>query len=827
MPRSARPALICVVLSFFLTASLAAQATVYYLKGDPADQAKKVVNDTASGTIGTATFDTTAPTGTAPVTQTGSPFTNADYVGNPLGIYWSGSFSGTVSGVLDLQWYWSTANAETVALGGAVQVSVFADPDYAADRAQPGRLIGRAIVPLTGISAAPTLVASQIPVSGTVGHTLLIQAVPQFVDSGEGIFALYNSTATPSSFTFHSAPQRVPFPPAPPGTGPASRYSAYTPSAAQLATGLGTDAGEPSIGVNTTSGNVFLQSYATTFRVQFNDSCPTSPASTWTATQSAITGQTSFDPILYTDQSPGRTFVSQLLLAGSALAFTDDDGTTWLPSHGSGIGSGIDHQTLGGGPFHRPLLGGVLYPTAVYYCSQDIALANCAISLDGGLTFGPAVPIYTSQQCGGLHGHLKVGPDGTAYVPNKDCGSQQAVVVSEDNGATWSVRKVPNSMAANSDPSVAISKGGRVYLGFADNDNHPVVAVSNDRGNSWTNVKDVGASAGINNTVFSEMVAGDDDRAAMAFVGTTSPGSLQDRTFPGVWYMYIASTFDGGSSWQLANATPNDPVQRGPIWLKGGAEVSRNLLDFNDATIDHDGRVLVGFAGGCVGPGAQPPNAARGNSYSAVASIIRQSGGRRMFVQYDQTTTTAPSAPNVTVTRNGALSKLTWSEGNDGGSPVTKYSVYRDGNLLTNTTLTSYTDPSGDPARTFNYSVTATNAAGTSCGSNTVAAAPSGSSCVLPGVTMISDPTGDGTAAANAAPDLQSVSIAEPYYPDGSQKTVFTINVASLASVPAGAEWRVLLNFPTTARGSYYPEMHTATSGVVSFQDGTRRVTRT
>ena len=57
MPRNARPALICVVLSFFLTASLAAQATVYYLKGDPADQANKVVNDTASSTIGTATYN--------------------------------------------------------------------------------------------------------------------------------------------------------------------------------------------------------------------------------------------------------------------------------------------------------------------------------------------------------------------------------------------------------------------------------------------------------------------------------------------------------------------------------------------------------------------------------------------------------------------------------------------------------------------------------------------------------------------------------------------------------------------------------------------------
>ena len=52
------------------------------------------------------------------------------------------------------------------------------------------------------------------------------------------------------------------------------------------------------------------------------------------------------------------------------------------------------------------------------------------------MTFGPAVPIYTDQ-CGGLHGHVKVAPDGTVYVPNRGCGGTQGGVVSEDNGITW------------------------------------------------------------------------------------------------------------------------------------------------------------------------------------------------------------------------------------------------------------------------------------------------------------------------------------------------------------------------------------------------------
>src|ERR1700756_4229572 len=100
MPNRARLLLVALVALSF-SAALFAQTT-YYLKGDPADQANKVVTDTASGTIGTAPFDTAPPTGTAPVTQTGSPLTNEDFVGNPLGIYWSGPFSGTLSGVLDL-----------------------------------------------------------------------------------------------------------------------------------------------------------------------------------------------------------------------------------------------------------------------------------------------------------------------------------------------------------------------------------------------------------------------------------------------------------------------------------------------------------------------------------------------------------------------------------------------------------------------------------------------------------------------------------------------------------------------------------------------------
>src|SRR5258708_20181855 len=90
--------------------------------------------------------------------------------------------------------------------------------------------------------------------------------------------------------------------------------------------------------------------------------------------------------------------------------------------------------------------------------------------------------MYTLVDCGGLHGHVKVSPtDGTVYVPNKGCGGNQAVAVSEDNGLTWQVRKVPTSLPADSDPSVGIGSAGTVYFGYQNADGHAPVTVSHDQ----------------------------------------------------------------------------------------------------------------------------------------------------------------------------------------------------------------------------------------------------------------------------------------------------------------------------------------------------------
>jgi hypothetical protein len=141
-------------------------------------------------------------------------------------------------------------------------------------------------------------------------------------------------------------------------------------------------------------------------------------------------------------------------------------------------------------------------------------------------------------------------------------------------------------------------------------------------------------SNGIENVKFPEVIAGDDGRAAFAFLGSTTPGDAQQRDFAGAWDMYVAFTYDQGRTWTTVDATPGDPVQRGCIdnaGTIGGACPYRNLLDFNDITVDKQGRVLVGYADGC----SRTCDTGGPISRTAIASIVRQSCGRGLFAAYD------------------------------------------------------------------------------------------------------------------------------------------------------------------------------------------------
>jgi hypothetical protein len=621
---------------------------------------------------------------------------------------------------------------------------------------------------------------------------------------------------------------------APPGSSPAPVYSIFSDPEEH-------SSGEPSLGVSWNSeladngGTVMYISSLNTLRLRFNECASPAtllPGGNWQDV-SPPNAVASLDPILYTDAVTGRTFSSQLLGKNSLMSFSDDDGDSWVPSYGSGIASGVDHQTIGAGPFAPPLTG-LLYPHAVYYCSQDAALAECAVSLDGGLTFGPAVPIYTLLDCGGLHGHVKVAPDGTAYVPNRGCAGRQGVAVSTNDGVTWSVRTVPGTAAGVWDPSVAVGANGTLYFGFGNGDGRPMVAVSHDRGLTWSSPLDLGASFGLQDTAFPAAIAGDDNRAAIAFLGTTTPHSSgDDPNSPAVWYLYVSHTYDGGATWTTVNATPGDPVQRGTICNGGPTGCpngSRNLLDFNDIQVDRRGRPVVAFADGCTGPCVSSPV----NTLNALSSVARLKSGKGLFAAFDQ----PPGPPAEPLARaefqsNGSV-LVSWQEPADGGRSIKKYRIYRSqtgqaekliGSV--NATTFSFTDHGFNPAKNPRYEVRAVNVNGESAAKpgcdnrlTPVGTPPPVNKCAEPGQVVVNDAAGDALDALPAH-DIQWISVAEPAEP-GAGKVTFLLKVASLATPTPVTSWPI--TFKGANGNDYWVAMRTSATGAVSFSYGTGTV---
>jgi hypothetical protein len=463
----------------------------------------------------------------------------------------------------------------------------------------------------------------------------------------------------------------VPFPAvAPVDPGVAPTFSNHLSPQA-----LGNSAGEPSIGVDwsprvaslkhgtvNTGGVAFFTENTRQLRVSFDDAT-SPPIALWENMNAPV--QTGLDPIGFVDHETGRVFGLQLAAGSSNAAFSDDDGATWTNFAAGGPPAGPDHETLGGGPYNEtavpPPPPHPLYKNAMYYCSQNIAGgAECSRSDNGGVTFGPGVDIYDPTECyGGIHGHVKVGPDGTVYVPNSSCSAgtgSQGVAISRDNGLTWVDKTVPNSVGTG-DPSVGVGSDNTVYLGYINGDGRPHVAVSTDHGLNWSKDFDVGTPVGcapgdqyapcrIKSAVFPTVVAGDGDRAAFGFLGSTTGGNYQDQaTFQGIWDFYVATTYDRGAHWVTVNVTAGEPVQKGSICLLGViCGTDRNLLDFIDIAVDREGRSVAAYADGCV-----PANGCVAPNYTGrdhKAAIVRQLTGRRLFAAFDPVTPIPTPTPS-------------------------------------------------------------------------------------------------------------------------------------------------------------------------------------
>jgi hypothetical protein len=429
----------------------------------------------------------------------------------------------------------------------------------------------------------------------------------------------------------------------------------------------------------------------------------------WEDKSPKTTSLAAMDPILWTDQKTGRTFAANSFYgANFSYAYTDgtapfNDGELWVEAGIAPPNGGQDHETLGSGPYPAALSAlstPVNKGEMVFYCSQaGVGPAACQRSDDLGSSYGPGVLAYDgfTTACGGLHGHVHVAPDGTVWLPVNQCAGRQGGAVSTTAGARWNEFIVSGnndvnggaaftatSQANGADPSVGIDSASTAYYCYVNNEGsegHVHVAVSTDGGLTWIRDVDVGASHGIINAAETEAVGGSAGRASCGFIGTNISGNYESGTFSGVWYAFIATTYDQGRHWVTVNATPNDPVQNHTgIWQQGGSGQNgdRNLLDFNEITIDDKGRVLYGYSDGCHSLTCiQGDNSA--NERGAFMRVARQFGGKPLLALFDPNPVepVVPKPPCLSGTRDCSAVHLTWKAPDNGGSDIINYQIFR------------------------------------------------------------------------------------------------------------------------------------------------------
>lgn len=411
--------------------------------------------------------------------------------------------------------------------------------------------------------------------------------------------------------------------------------------------------GEPTIGV-TAVNNIFFRCNRITHRSVNN-------GTSWTGVR--LSDFLNLDPMDWVDPVTSRIFHDDLWAVCSNLVYSDDEGATWKPINFPGnlaaCGTPVnDHQKIVTGPWvpGSPRNLG-LYSRATFYCYNGVAYSGCALSPDGGLTWEPAVPTTAlagvagaptlDRGCFGLHGHPHIASSGKIYLPHVNCGANSlAFSFSADEGLTWKTRSAgsPASDGQN-DPDVASTPNGRVWSVYIARTtaggvtkNIPYLAHTDNDGASFTTLAVGLGTSYVNTSTFPAIAAGDDGRVAVGFLGTTSVGGTGGAggvPSSAVWHAYVAITYDNGTTWTTTQVS-SDPVQRGTICMAGiSCGADRNLLDFNDMTLDTYGTVLYAFADGCISATCTGASGTAADSRAAAGRIARQTSGDTLYSAWD------------------------------------------------------------------------------------------------------------------------------------------------------------------------------------------------
>lgn len=346
------------------------------------------------------------------------------------------------------------------------------------------------------------------------------------------------------------------------------------------------------------------------------------------------THQSSLDPYVHVDPNTCRVFFDDLTSPNcSLLSWTDDAGETWEHS-AAGCGN-FDHQTLfTGPPVSSPTVG---YANIVYRCAMLVftsatsVAATCQRSLDGGLTWmPPGAPAFVTDpsehgyngmlaSCDGATGHGIADADGRIYLP-KGC-SQPRLAWSDDEGLTWTRSQVADAGMSMSpegsldhEGAVAVDANRTLYYAWIAADHLPRLAVSQDRGASWSDPIAL-APPGLVDSALPTLAVTPEGRVAVTYYGSYDvppyaaisrceedpQGCLARALLPtspaeGSWSGHVAFVVDALSSspsvW--TSTTSDEPLMRGAC----GPVRCQGAFDFQDVQFSPDGAAWATFVDG-------------------------------------------------------------------------------------------------------------------------------------------------------------------------------------------------------------------------------------
>jgi hypothetical protein len=373
---------------------------------------------------------------------------------------------------------------------------------------------------------------------------------------------------------------------------------------------VGANGPEPTLGV-LSDGTIFITAGSTTLARSMDH------GATWEIIETGnelMRPKTSLDPWMWVDPWTDRVFNAPLYVVCTWATWSDDAGETWDFNPVTGCVQGVpahDHQKLTSGPAPEGVTTSG-YDGIVYYSYNSFRGEGTWIqsSLDGGMTYSLGQAVHPPSDCNsGVAGPVAVGTDGVAYSPKPTCEGI-SLAASKDGGATWTRSTVEDAGAVSAlahMTDAAVDLGNNAYATWNGEDGGAFITRTTDHGDTWSKAIRV-SPPGVNSTVHNVISAGESGRVAVAYLGTQADTTKWERTDAEAadesarWHLFLSMTEDALADspvWTTVQVTADDdPVQIGPIWLSGGGEPSRNLLDFIDM-VERDGRIYIGYADGC------------------------------------------------------------------------------------------------------------------------------------------------------------------------------------------------------------------------------------